>query len=226
MTADHIEVIVLNKGIGGNSTVDLLKRIEVDVTAQNPDLVILMVGTNDMLNSRKMRSYQEYSANLNKIVKTLKDSGAQVLLMSSPPADSVYLFQRHDKTLFKQAPNVIMDSVSCIVKQVALKYDALFINVFNEFSALNIPRHNEDLFIRNLKNSDKADGVHPTPLGYHFIAQLVYQYLKEKDLLTTYRKIICLGDSITHGAGATGGGTVDGENYPSYLYRKLNHLQP
>ena len=43
------EVEVINAGVGGNSSANLLKRVHEDVIAKQPDLVILMVGTNDAL---------------------------------------------------------------------------------------------------------------------------------------------------------------------------------
>lgn len=212
---------VINAGIGGNTTTDLLKRIDQDVIHQHPDLTILMVGTNDMLNSRKMISYQEYSCNLNQIVKKLKAAGIDVLLMSSPPVDSAFLFTRHDRNLYAQMPNEIMDSLSHIVEKVAADNNVFFLNIFERFRILNLPKHNEDLFFRNEKNSGAKDGVHPTTLGYHFIAANVFQFLKDNKLLKAEIKIVCFGDSITYGAGSKGGGLVTGQNYPSFLSLKI-----
>jgi lysophospholipase L1-like esterase len=64
--------------------------------------------------------------------------------------------------------------------------------------------------IKNEKNSGKKDGVHPTALGYRFIAQNVYNFLVENKLLKPNQGIICFGDSITRGGG-------QGANYPTYL---------
>ena len=50
---------IINSGIGGNNTVDLLKRIDKDCLAYKPDLTILMIGTNDM-NSQKHVLLPEY----------------------------------------------------------------------------------------------------------------------------------------------------------------------
>lgn len=219
------DIKILNKGVGGNSTVNMLARVNADVIDHKPDLVIMMVGTNDMLNSRKMMSYADYSNNLEELALKIKESGSQLLLMSSPPADSAYLFERHDRSLFTESPNEIMRKVSVIVEGLAVKHDLLFVNLYEDLTAMSIPRHNEDLLIRNVRNCGKGDGVHPTPLGYHFIGQTVYQYLKENKMLKSFDKIICFGDSITKGSGAKGGGTVTGENYPSYLNRLLNPEQ-
>ncbi len=44
---------VLNKGVAGNNSKDLMVRVDNDVINEQPDLVIIMVGTNDMINSKK-----------------------------------------------------------------------------------------------------------------------------------------------------------------------------
>lgn len=216
------KVEVFNAGIGGNNSHQLLARLEKDVLARNPDLCILMVGTNDMLNSRKRISYSEYALNVNTIVERIKAKGVEVLLMSSPPVDSTYLFNRHNRAIFLQAPNEIMDSASRIVREVAERNNALFLNLNAKFKKLGLPRHNEDLFFRNELNSGKKDGVHPTSLGYFYITEAIYQFLNQNGKLGSFKRIVCLGDSITAGSGLKGSGTISGENYPSFLYRKLN----
>lgn len=213
----NIVSTILNKGVSGNSTVNLLDRLEIDVLNEKPDLVILMVGTNDLLNSKKLLSYEEYAKNLNEIVQTIKSENFEVLLMSPPTADSVYLYQRHDKSLYVDTPNAMLNSAREIVEDVSREYHTFYVDIYSSFMAKGIPKHNEDRYIRNVKNSGTKDGVHPTPIGYKFIADTVFKYLKENNLLNKYQTIICFGDSITKGAGAKGAGTITGENYPSFL---------
>lgn len=201
---------VINAGVGGNTTVDLLKRVDKDVIAKKPDLVIMMVGTNDMLNTEKLIDYKTYSANLELLIKKIKSCGSKLVLMNPIPADSVYLFDRHDKSLFKETPNEKIDKVGAIVKSLAMQNEVHFYDLNAEFKAMNLPLHNQDMFIRNQKNSGKKDGVHPTALGYRFIAQNVFHFLKENELLKPNQNIICFGDSITRGG-------REGGNYPAYL---------
>lgn len=47
-----VHVRVLNKGIGGETVADNLKRFAKDVLAQKPDLVIWQVGTNDAFQNK------------------------------------------------------------------------------------------------------------------------------------------------------------------------------
>ena len=201
---------MINAGIGGNTSGQLLTRIDKDVLNHKPDVVIMMVGTNDMLNSKKMVGYSKYTSNLESLIKKIKSSGSELVLMSPIPADSIYLFQRHDKSLFKEVPNKKIDIAGEIIKNLAIENKVYFYDLNSEFKALNLPQHNRDMFIKNVKNSGKGDGVHPTALGYRFIAQNIHHFLKEKGLLNPGQKIICFGDSITKGG-------KDGANYPSYL---------
>ena len=211
---------VINAGVGGNTTSDLLKRLDQDVMVHQPELVILMVGTNDMLNSKKLIPYTVYQRNIEEIIRRIKEGGADILIMSSPPVDSAYLFQRHDRKLYAEAPNEKMNRARGIVESIAAKYSLYYLDLYEQFSELGLPRHNEDLFIKNIKNSGRADGVHPTALGYYFISTHVHQLLKDEGL--TDKKIICFGDSITFGGGPSKNKDSIRMNYPSYLMQLLN----
>lgn len=206
----NTEKPVINAGIGGNTTTNLLKRIDKDVLEKKPELVIMMIGTNDMLNSKKMVDYKTYSNNLETLIKKIKLSGSNLVLMSPIPVDEIYLLKRHDKRFFNEAPNEKIDRVCEIVKGLAMKYTVHYYNLNNEFKVLNLPQHNQDIFIKNEKNSGSKDGVHPTALGYRFIAHNVYYFLLENNLLSSNQQIICFGDSITRGG-------TKGESYPAYL---------
>ena len=208
---------VINAGVSGNSTVNLLARLDKDVLEKSPDLVILMIGTNDMLNAKKMLSYAEYESNLKQIIGKIKNTGAKIVVMAPPPVDSIYLFERHDRKKFDEVPNKKMETIRNIVKELATTNDLGFIDLFAQFSQMNLPKHDEDLFFRSKMNSNARDGVHPTALGYYFIGQTVYHYLKTNSLLSKDQKIICFGDSITYGSGAQGGGTAEGDCYPCVL---------
>lgn len=212
---------VFNAGVAGNTSSELLARINADVLSLDPDLVIVMAGTNDMLNSRKMTAYDTYASNLEAIVEQLKTNNTEVLLLSPPPVDEQYLFERHDKNLFHESPNVKMDSVRNIVARTARKNQVYFVDIFQEFSDLNLPKHNRDLFIMNPFNSGTRDGVHPTRLGYFFIAENVSRFLKNKHLIKKGDTVVCFGDSITKGAKVKGSGTASGETYPAYLQASI-----
>ncbi len=210
-------IIVVNKGLGGNNSNELLARLDADVLTLKPNLVVLMVGTNDFLNTKKLVSMEQYQLNLKTIATSIKESGSQLIVMSSPPVDSTFLYQRHDKSLYADVPNIMLQTVNGMVAKMALETDVFYINLFDKFQSHNIPIHNQDLFIRNEYNSGSNDGVHPTDLGYHFIAKVIHQFIVKNDELSSVRTIVCFGDSITKGVGSS-----KRNSYPAQLEQMLN----
>lgn len=223
----QIGVQVLNKGIGGNTTVDLLGRLDRDVISEQPDLVLLMVGTNDLLNSRKMLSFVEYRKNIIQIIEKLKKSNVELVLMSPPPVDSVYLFQRHDRGKFITPPDEKLEAARDMLEKMSSEYGCHFIDVFSYFRGNGIPEHNKDDIIRNEHNSDSADGVHLTKKGNQLLGSFIFKNLLEYGQLIRGIRIICFGDSLTFGASMKGKGTSTGDTYPAVLKRALErHLEP
>src|SRR3989337_2347729 len=45
-----LEFKIINKGISGNNSTHLLKRLDRDLVASNPDIVCMLIGTNDIAN--------------------------------------------------------------------------------------------------------------------------------------------------------------------------------
>lgn len=86
------EVEVINAGVSGNTTAAGLARIEGDVLAHSPDLVIVMFGMNDVARA----TAEEFRANLATIVGRCRDAGAEVVLCTP---NSVYAGSRSVENL-------------------------------------------------------------------------------------------------------------------------------
>lgn len=205
---------VINAGIGGNNTVDLLKRIDKDCLARRPRLTILMVGTNDM-NSAKHIPLADYENNLNQIVKQIKASGSKVLMMTILPCYEPDLLTRH-KAEFYQPEGVEgrRKQINAVVRKLAAKHKAYLLDLGHRFSAIGNLGIDKDSLIQNMANSNKRDGIHPTPTGYRFIGLTVYDFIVDHKLPTS--GILCFGDSITKGDGS-----IDKNSYPAYLSKLL-----
>jgi|GEM_PF-4287800 len=74
---DNKNITIVNSGIGGEKAGDGLKRIDKDVLAHKPDLVIAEFGGND----GSIKMYQEATT---KIVDILKQKNIPVLLVTPP----------------------------------------------------------------------------------------------------------------------------------------------
>ncbi|MDP3801615.1 SGNH/GDSL hydrolase family protein [Brevundimonas sp.] len=73
-----VEVAVVNRGIGGETARETADRLEHEIAAHEPDLVIWQVGTNDMLRDRPM---DDVFADLRRGEDMLHRAGVDVLLI-------------------------------------------------------------------------------------------------------------------------------------------------
>tara|TARA_R110002096_G_scaffold102753_3_gene226896 strand:+ start:1507 stop:2229 length:723 start_codon:yes stop_codon:yes gene_type:complete len=215
--------LVINAGIGGNSTEDLLKRLEKDVLSLNPSLVALMVGTNDMLNSRKSVPLDQYQANLNRLVQSITESGAKLVLMTIPPCNERLLLTRHPAKFFEDlSPAERIDAANIIIRSFGNTNSVRVVDVHQLISGRGHQNEKTSL-LRNEANSRSKDGVHPTAEAYELIAEAIYLAMQKADW-TKARPIICFGDSITFGSGMKGSGTAasDAETYPARLASRID----
>lgn len=74
---NYVPVNVINAGIGGTSAKSSLERMEKQVLAHNPDLIIVCFGLNDVNNP-----LNEYLDSLEKIFDRGLKSGAEVIFMT------------------------------------------------------------------------------------------------------------------------------------------------
>lgn len=208
---DGPDFSVINAGVGGNNTVDLLKRIDKDCLAHKPDLTVLMIGTNDM-NSMKYVPLDQYRQNVATIIEKIKGTKSKILLMTICPFIEEYLFTRHKKEHYgEEGPAGRRKEVNRTIKELADKYKLSFLDLGGLFDKVGKVGLDKDSLIQNMANFNKTDGVHPTPNGYRFIGTVVYDYIRYNKLPQS--RIVCFGDSITAGMGA--------ESYPSYLKKLL-----
>lgn len=207
---------ILNAGRGGDTTRDLLRRLDSAVVAQRPTLVPLMVGTNDALNHAKAVPLAEYRKNLSELVRRIRACGARVLLFTIPPCCEQYLLKRHPKSAYGPGgPSAAVDAVNRVVRELAGREKIPLVDVGLVFDRLGAVGTTAASLIRNPANSKAEDGVHPTPRGYAVIAAMAFQAIRDSGLPTN--RIVCFGDSITFGANVKGQGTAMGETYPGQL---------
>ena len=212
--SDKLELMV-NAGIAGNNSNNLLKRIDTDCLAHKPQLTILMIGTNDMNNGKHV-PLDKFKNNLDKLCKTITAAGSQVLLMTILPFYEPYLLTRHPAEFFApEGPSGRRAAVNQTIIQVATDNKVHCFDVGSIFEKIGKIGLDKDSLLRNEANVGKTDGVHPTQNGYRFLALAVSQYIIYNKL--PIGRIVCFGDSITKGDGS-----IDKESYPAYLKTLLS----
>lgn len=208
---------VINAGVGGHNTRDMLERLERDCLAHKPSLVILKAGTNDALNSKNLIEPAEIRANLRELADKIRSTGARLLLCTMLTFDEDYLLERHGGRAPYGAiqPRERFDMALQAVRELATTEGLPLVDLHALFTGLGEPRREAESLLRNEANCGARDGVHPNAAGYRVIAAAIWQAIVAHAL--PVERIVCLGDSITLGQHVQGTGTAGGETYPGLL---------
>lgn len=90
---------VINAGVNGNTSADVLAR-SAAIIAQNPDLVLLGVGGNDVLRRTESMTTK---ANITATIATIKAANIPVVLIAEPHFSSSALFGKaSDNPIYKE----------------------------------------------------------------------------------------------------------------------------
>lgn len=148
----------LNRGVGGNDVSDLAARIQHDVLDEKPDVIVLQVGINDVMNeSVSEQSFEkEYAALLERLV----GSGAKVLILQPfalPVGDKARLRPRLDQ--FNRMIRAIAEKNAIPV----IPMDEIFNGAAQDIKPTQFT----------------SDGIHPTHRGHRYLADFVVKALKK-----------------------------------------------
>jgi lysophospholipase L1-like esterase len=206
--------LMVNAGVAGNTTKNLLARIDKDCLAHKPTLTIMMSGTNDMTNGKHVPP-DKFTDNMTILSEKIMKSGSKLVLMTILPFYEPYYLSRHPKEFFEpEGPEGRRKAVNEAIKKVAQKTGAFLFDPGILFEKVGKIGLDAGSLLRNEANSTKTDGVHPTRDGYRFLALGVSQFIQYNHL--PFSRTVCFGDSITKGDGS-----IDGESYPAYLKKLL-----
>ncbi len=204
---------VVNFGRGGHNTADLLRAQLPPALKRNPTLAIVMIGTNDFGNPRKLVPADQYERNLRQIVAALQKAGAKVILVTPPPCIPAVVKARPNRA--PDAPPIAdLAAVAATVRRVAKETGCVLVD-YHAIVSAHGDLEGVSSWLRNPANSGSMDGVHPTREGYAALAKALADTIRQNGLDPA--RTVCLGDSITYGSAMIGAGTATGECYPGQL---------
>lgn len=145
------EIVVLNRGVGGEDAREMLERLERSVLAEKPDLVLWQVGTNAITGDEK-RSAE--AALIRSGLTRLRARGIDVVLI-----DPQY------------APKVIAKRGAGAM--VRLLHDSAYrqnVSVFHRFAVMDYWRQTMQI---QFSQFTSADGLHMNDWGYRCFGRLL-----------------------------------------------------
>lgn len=158
---------VINRGISGNKTEDLINRINKDVYVYNPSKIFLLIGINDLLNS----VYREdILSNIQTIINGIKVNRkrANLYVESIYPINAEKIRNLNlgyaDNTNNKEIRNINKK-----IRKICEESNVTYIDVYSELV-------DED---GNLKNLYTIEGLHLNNLGYLKVTSVLEKYINE-----------------------------------------------
>jgi len=151
----------VNRGIGGQTTPQMLIRFTQDVIDLKPRVVVILAGINDIAQNTGPTTPEEIMDNIAGMVLLAKAHGIKVILSSVLPA---YDFPWRPG--LEPAQKVIQ--LNRMIRDFAAANDVYYLDYFN---ALVDSRN-------GMKKQYATDEVHPTPDGYKVMEPLVESAIK------------------------------------------------
>ncbi len=156
---------VINKGVSGNTSRDLVARYEKDVVPYRPENLLICIGINDVwrqfdtpLIYEDAVSLEEYEENLTHIIESSKEFVKKLILVTP------YYIEENENDRMRAR----MDEYSAVVKKLAEKYDAVFVDM-------------QSAWVKILKYYHSSyftwDRIHPNSQGAMYMAKTILNKL-------------------------------------------------
>jgi lysophospholipase L1-like esterase len=169
-------ITVVNAGGNGNTSAEGLKRMDVDVLAHMPGLVLIEFGGNDTVHDARAVSVADFEKNLLTMEEKVRSQGGSVVFLTFSPIVNEWHSSRTDPYYKKLGgTDKVVEGYRKKTRDVAKR--------------LGCPLFDLDQFLRKQIQKKKQegimnkDGVHLTPEANKLIADAVLKFLKDNKLL-------------------------------------------
>ena len=171
-SVDSEKFNLIGKGISGDKVSDLLVRYEDDVLVQNPDIVFIYIGINDVWHSYDVGKGSDidfYEKGLRKIITDIKKRGAKIILCTPTVIGERVTFE--DELEVKRDQE--LDAFAGVVRNLSSEFNTELLDLRTIF---------KDYIVENNQNNDYQDfltddGVHLNDAGNKLIADEMIKYI-------------------------------------------------
>jgi lysophospholipase L1-like esterase len=147
----------VNRGIGGQTTAQMLVRLYPDVIDLKPAAMVILAGTNDIARNNGQQTLKQITDNFRAIAELAQLHGIKVIFSSVLPVSD---YTARPKT--KQRPPEDILKLNAWLKEYAAQKGCVYLDYFAETVDAK----------GWLKDGISGDGLHPNPKGYEIMAPL------------------------------------------------------
>lgn len=157
---------IINSGISGYKTTDLLEKMDKMLYQYNPTKVILLIGTNDIMKDASEEKQEETVNNIKKIVNEIKKNRPMAKLY----VESLYPVNRNmKKDMVAERTNEAIQNINKNIEIFCNKKKISYINMYDELTDSD----------GNFDEKYTYDGLHPSTLGFAKITKVLMPYIYE-----------------------------------------------
>ncbi len=149
----------INRGIGGQTTSQMLVRFRQDVINLEPKAVVILAGTNDIAGNTGPISNEDIEANYSNLAELARAHNLRVIFSSILP---VHNYTPKAEEFFAQRPPERILSLNRWIKDYCAANDLIYLDYFSAMV------DDKGLLKRDLAD----DGLHPNKAGYAIMAAL------------------------------------------------------
>lgn len=152
---------VVNSGISGNTTEDILNDMKARVYNYNPSKVFLLIGTNDLV---KDTSVDDIVSNIEKIISEINANKPQTEVY----VESIYPVNDNiNEDVVSNRNNKDITKINNQIKKYCEYNNCTYINMYDKLL-------DDD---NNFNEEYTDDGLHPNSKGYEVITKELKKYL-------------------------------------------------
>ena len=154
--------LLINSGIGGYKTTNIIKRFRNLVEQYNSNKLFLMIGTNDIGSGV---SKEEIVNNIKKIISMIKEKKPNTKIY----LETIYPVNNNKRKQDNMRNNKIISDINNELKEYCENSDIYFIDVYSHL----VDESNM------LKDEYTEDGLHLNNLGYEEVTKVLKPYIDE-----------------------------------------------
>ena len=152
----------INRGIGGQTTPQMLLRFRQDVIAHQPKVVVILAGTNDIAGNTPLKDLETVAGHLFSMAELARQHDIKVILCSVVPA-AEYPWRKGKR------PDVKIPQLNKMIQDYCNENKIHYLDYFSAMTDGN----------GALIESYGYDGVHPDEDGYKVMTKLVEKALDQ-----------------------------------------------
>jgi lysophospholipase L1-like esterase len=152
----------INRGIGGQTTPQMLVRFRQDVIALDPKVVVILAGTNDIAGNTGPATLEMIENNLASMAELARANGIRVVLASVLP---VYRYAWRPNV----EPIETIAALNRWIRDYARDNGAVYLDYYSAMADDRL----------GLREDLTPDGVHPNEAGYRLMAPLTVSAIQE-----------------------------------------------